>query len=29
VSGPVAPFIRGYLHTASTGAYTVFLIGMD
>ena len=29
ITGPVAPWIRGYLHTSATGTYNVLVIGMD
>ena len=29
ITGPVGPWIRGYLHTASTGTYNVLVIGLD
>lgn len=28
ITGPVGPWVRGYLHTASTGTYNVFLLGV-
>lgn len=29
ITGPVGTWVRGYLHTASTGTYNILVLGLD